>query len=174
MPRRLTDDVCDCDQWWATLQPQSLGANKQIKLFRRLFTAGSSWPTLRPFWGTECYKHLGFVPTGGLCQSQSQLQRGSLRVRVRKDSQPSITETVMAVTAQWLKREQFLDRRPEINAGLDRRPEIITWALPLCECEYHVMLAIQFRHLDTIKQWRVGRDALPVTDITISFLGEPD
>lgn len=81
-----------------------------------------------------------FCSSGGLCQSQSQPRKGSLGVGVcglttihHLDSH----DDVDAVT----QKGAVLDRRPEIKADLDQRPEII-----FLGCKYHVDTVQAFRH----------------------------
>lgn len=68
MAQSFIDDVCDCDQWWATLG-LSVAYN------------GSSWPPLWPL-GNRMVQTAWIYPSGGLCQPQSQQQKGSLGVGV--------------------------------------------------------------------------------------------
>lgn len=176
MPLSFTDD-------WAGLRPAVSRPLATVAWCKRTdqtvcqwFTTGSSWPTLWPL-GNRMLQTAWLCPSGSWFQLQSQLRKGSLGgcgcVCVSVDSQPSITETVMTMTMLWLKRQPIWIDALRLTHSLDQRPEIITRSFPLCECKYHVMVSIQFSHLDTIKQWRVKSDALllPVTYIPIYFLG---
>lgn len=106
------------------------------------FTAGSSWSTLWPL-GNRLLQTAWLRPTGGLCQPQSMPQKGSLGGGVC--GLTTIHHWDSHVNDNAVTQEGAdLDCRPEINACLDQRPEIITRSFLLWECKHHVMVSIQF------------------------------